>query len=135
MLLKKQLGQCIFFISFLVIFLFKKIMPKAEFLFWLCLHKKTHVKNIQECTSQTYTKRFLSHKYIIQLTNNISGSSRTHVSQSRHTTSEQSGRFNSMNQHFWLQNIKIYHKINNKCHFAKYFSLHKAIYQPTSTNF
>ena len=30
--------------------------------------------------------------------------------------------------------IKIYHKNNNKCHFAKYSSLHKAIYQPTSTN-
>ena len=46
-----------------------------------------------------------------------------------HTTSKQSGRINSMNQHFWLQNIKIYHKNNKKCHFAKYSSLHEATYQ------
>ena len=45
-----------------------------------------------------------------------------------HTASEPSGRVNSMNQHFWLQNIKIYHKNNKKCHFAKYSSLHEAIY-------
>ena len=54
---------------------------------------------------------------------------------SSNTASELSGRFNSMNQHFWLQNIKIYHKNNKKFHFAKYSSLHEAIYQPTSTNF
>ena len=52
-----------------------------------------------------------------------------------HTASEPSGRFNLMNQHFWLQNIKIYHKNNTKCHFAKYSSLHEAIYQATSTKF
>ena len=39
-----------------------------------------------------------------------------------HTASEPSSRVNSMNQHFWLQNIKIYHKNNRKCHFAKYSS-------------
>ena len=32
----------------------------------------------------------------------------------RHTVSEPSVRFNSMNQHFWAQNIEIYHKNNNK---------------------
>ena len=31
-----------------------------------------------------------------------------------HTASEPSGRINSMDQHFWLQNIKIYQKNNNK---------------------
>ena len=52
-----------------------------------------------------------------------------------HTAYEPSGRINSMNQHFWLQNIKIYHENNKKCYFAKYSSLHEAFYQPMSTNF
>ena len=42
-----------------------------------------------------------------------------------HTASELSIRFNSMNQHFWAQNIKVYHKNNKKCHFAKSSGLHQ----------
>ena len=48
----------------------------------------------------------------------------------KHTASEPSGRVNSMNKHFWLQNTKIYHKNNENA------SLHEAIiYQPTRANF
>ena len=52
-----------------------------------------------------------------------------------HTSSEPSGRVSSMNQHFWLQNVKIYHKNNRKYHFAKYYSLQKKSYQLASTQF
>ena len=52
-----------------------------------------------------------------------------------HTMSEPSDRFNSMNQPFWAQNIKIYHKNNKKCHFVKSSCIHEAIYQLASTNF
>ena len=37
-----------------------------------------------------------------------------YISSPSHTMSEPSIRFNSMNQHFWAQNIKIYHENNNK---------------------
>ena len=37
-----------------------------------------------------------------------------------------------MNQPFWAQNIKIYHKNNKKSQFRKSSSLHEAICQPTT---
>ena len=61
--------------------------------------------------------------------------SNCHFKYPPHTSSEPSGRFNSMNQHFWLQNTKIYHKDNKECHFFKYSSLQKKSYQLASTNF
>ena len=49
------------------------------------------------------------------------------VTISDHTATEPSVRFNLMNQHFWAQNITIYHKNNKnkKCHFANYLAYTK----------
>ena len=52
-----------------------------------------------------------------------------------HTASELSVRFNSMNQHFWAQNIKIYHKNNKKMPLCQFFLLPEKSYQLASTNF
>ena len=52
-----------------------------------------------------------------------------------HTAPELSVRFNSMNQHFWAQNIKTYNKNNKECHFAKSSFINNNSYQLASTNF